>query len=410
MKVLLSAYSCSPGSGSEPGVGWNWAINLAKLGHQVWVATRENNKINIEKEIKNNRQLPLVNFIYFDLPPIVLQFKNTMGVHAYYELWQYNLYKIIKIKHKELNFELIHHITFGVLRQPSYLYKLNIPLVFGPIGGAEYTPDFLKKNLPFDAKIWDFIREKSNNILLKRRAVKACLNKADLILSKTEETANFLKVHGFKSYLQPEIGIDKLIDVDKNTIVNPCFSILYIGRLLHWKGIHLALKAFKIFAAKYPDTSFTIIGIGPFEKFLKNLAVELEISDKVIFKGWVNHQDVDVYYKASRVFLFPSLHDSSGNVVLEAMKYHLPVVALALGGPNILLGKDCPTLVAVLEKEEDKVIKNLAATLSRLYTDENFYRNAKNWTATKIVAYHWVDVVRNAYKQVDKFIYNPNTK
>ena len=43
-KILLSAYACEPNKGSEPGVGWNWAIQLSKMGHIVKIVTRQNNK------------------------------------------------------------------------------------------------------------------------------------------------------------------------------------------------------------------------------------------------------------------------------------------------------------------------------------------------------------------------------
>ena len=50
MKVLLSAYACEPNKGSEPGVGWNWAIEIARLGHKVWVLTRANNQPSIDSK------------------------------------------------------------------------------------------------------------------------------------------------------------------------------------------------------------------------------------------------------------------------------------------------------------------------------------------------------------------------
>ena len=40
MRILLSAFACAPHSGSEPGVGWHWALELARLGHDVLVLTR----------------------------------------------------------------------------------------------------------------------------------------------------------------------------------------------------------------------------------------------------------------------------------------------------------------------------------------------------------------------------------
>ena len=48
LKILLSAYACEPNKGSEPEVGWKWATTLPRLGHEVYVVTRSNNKENIQ--------------------------------------------------------------------------------------------------------------------------------------------------------------------------------------------------------------------------------------------------------------------------------------------------------------------------------------------------------------------------
>ena len=48
MRVLLSAYACEPNKGSEAGVGWHWALEIARLGHEVWALTRANNRAPIE--------------------------------------------------------------------------------------------------------------------------------------------------------------------------------------------------------------------------------------------------------------------------------------------------------------------------------------------------------------------------
>lgn len=70
LTILLSAYACEPNKGSEPEVGWQWANALSKLGHNVHVITRANNKVNIEKNIKKHKNL---NFIYYDLSPIFIK-------------------------------------------------------------------------------------------------------------------------------------------------------------------------------------------------------------------------------------------------------------------------------------------------------------------------------------------------
>ena len=51
MKILMSAYACEPNKGSEPGIGWQWAMETARLGHEVWVLTRANNRSAIEEKM-----------------------------------------------------------------------------------------------------------------------------------------------------------------------------------------------------------------------------------------------------------------------------------------------------------------------------------------------------------------------
>jgi len=64
MKILLSAFACEPGQGSEEGVGWNTAIESAKY-NEVWVVTRTFCKDAIEAELSRN-PVPNLHFIYVE--------------------------------------------------------------------------------------------------------------------------------------------------------------------------------------------------------------------------------------------------------------------------------------------------------------------------------------------------------
>ena len=77
MKILLSAYACEPNKGSEPEVGWQWALSLSKLGHEIYVITRMNNKKNIEKYKKKNKLK--IKFLDYDLPKILINTFSRKG-------------------------------------------------------------------------------------------------------------------------------------------------------------------------------------------------------------------------------------------------------------------------------------------------------------------------------------------
>ena len=81
-RILLSAYACEPGKGSEPAVGWMWAMELAAAGHEVWVITRAANRAAIESELQQRERTGL-HFEYYDLTPWVLRWKRAgRGIHT----------------------------------------------------------------------------------------------------------------------------------------------------------------------------------------------------------------------------------------------------------------------------------------------------------------------------------------
>jgi hypothetical protein len=68
LKILLSAFACEPNAGSEPAVGWNWALFLARAGHQVVVLTRARARSAVERIGKGSPPDPHLCFEYFDVP------------------------------------------------------------------------------------------------------------------------------------------------------------------------------------------------------------------------------------------------------------------------------------------------------------------------------------------------------
>lgn len=126
MKILFSAYACEPGEGSEPGIGWNWVKQIASFADEVWVITRANNRAGIEETLAKE-PLPNVRWAYFDLPSWARFWKGQRGVHLYYYLWQIGAYRIGKRLHKEVGFDLVHHVAFVTYWLPGFLALLPVP-------------------------------------------------------------------------------------------------------------------------------------------------------------------------------------------------------------------------------------------------------------------------------------------
>jgi glycosyltransferase involved in cell wall biosynthesis len=366
LRILLSAYACEPHLGSEPGIGWHWATRLARAGHEVRVLTRANNRESIERALAEE---PVCNlsFSYYDMPAWVRRWKNHAGLWArlYYVLWQWGAYQVARKLCGEVRFDVVHHITFGVFRHPSLMAFLGPPFVFGPVGGGETAPRELRRTFPLRGYLFDLARDLANWVVHVDPLMVAMFSRSAAMLCKTGETLGSIpaRFHD-KCVVQVELGTDGRSTAVRRPQEAGAFRILYVGRLVYWKGLHLGLMAFAEFRRTHPGARMTVIGRGPDEAWLHDLARRLGVYEAV---KWIPHLEraaVMGAYARHDAFLFPSLHDSSGNVVLEALSCGLPVVCLDAGGPAVLVDPSCG--FKVRPGEPGQVVEDLARALDAL--------------------------------------------
>jgi hypothetical protein len=107
MKILLSAFTCHPHQGSEPGVGWHWAIEIAKLGHEVWVLTHTEYQAAIEVALPDFPQINgKLHFLYYHVPTWLAWWRRDQrGIYPYYVLWQWGAYRFVKRIHAQQQFD-----------------------------------------------------------------------------------------------------------------------------------------------------------------------------------------------------------------------------------------------------------------------------------------------------------------
>jgi 1,4-alpha-glucan branching enzyme len=109
-------------------------------------------------------------------------------------------------------------------------------------------------------------------------------------------------------------------------------SILFVGRLVHEKGVHGLLAAFDEVASQQPRARLVVVGDGPMRRSLMEEAVRRRIHPKVRFEGFVAQNRLLHLMGSSRVFVVPSLYEPFGIVALEAMASKIPVVVSDVGG------------------------------------------------------------------------------
>jgi glycosyltransferase involved in cell wall biosynthesis len=139
--------------------------------------------------------------------------------------------------------------------------------------------------------------------------------------------------------------------------------LLFAGRLLYWKGAHIAIRAFAELVRRLPDARLTIVGKGKEQSRLKAVAAEYGLSNNIEFVPWLPQQQLFALYRSHDLFIFPSLHDSSGGVVLEALSFGLPVICLDLGGPKQIVNSDSGVVVGTAGRNTAQVASALADEL-----------------------------------------------
>ena len=115
--------------------------------------------------------------------------------------------------------------------------------------------------------------------------------------------------------------------------------MLYLGRVAFEKNIDFLLRMAAELRRKLPDVLLLIAGEGPAQPSLQQMSIELGLQDNVRFIGYLNRDtDLNACYRAADLFVFSSLSETQGLVLLEAMAQAVPVVAIAeLGTRSILI-------------------------------------------------------------------------
>lgn len=371
MKVLVSAYACEPGKGSEPGVGWNWVRQIVGFADEVWVITRANNRPVIEKALKET-PLPNVHWVYFDLPRWARFWKKGQrGVHLYYYLWQVGIYFLARRLHRKVKFDLIHHVTFGNYWMPSFLALLPVPFIWGPVGGGESAPKPFYRTFSWRGRMHEYLRSFARWFGEHDPFVRMTARRAALALATTHETAGRVKNLGaFRVEVMSQVAlpaeeIHQLAAVPAHT-GNP-FRLLSLGRLLHWKGFHLGLRAFARFVREFPRSEYWIVGDGPERRNLERLARELGVADRVRFWGALPRAEALKKLAECDVLVHPSLHDSGGWVCAEAMAAGRPVICLDLGGPALQVTEE--TGFKIPARTPEQAVREMAEAMLRLARD-----------------------------------------
>ena len=406
MKILLSAYACEPNKGSEPEVGWKWATELSKLNNEVYVITRLNNKENIEKEMKKSN-FENLNFIYFDFPNWFLKiFKGNHNrfSYFYFYIWQIAIYFVAKKITHRIKFNYIHHVTFVSYRFPSFLCFLNVPFIFGPIAGGEQIPNKLIKNFDFKSKLKENLRYLNNKFvnyspilnMVFKRSIKIIVtsNETKLKIPKKYHHKTFVELAiapDVKNVVQDQFFLNKSTDISK---------LCFVGVFEHRKGINIILEILKKLKKNDIKFFFNFYGDGPLKKYIQEFILKENLMNNVKLHGVIAKKNITKEMKKNHIFLFPSLRDSGGFVLFEAMSVGLPSLILKLGGPANIIDNNCGIIIDTKNKDEKNLIDEIYNNLTNLIQDVDKLKILSNNCYSRLKLFSWKSKIKKIYAKL----------
>ena len=367
VRILVSAFACGPGFASETGNGWNWSAALADAGHEVTILTTSRRRPEIEAALREHPDRTL-RVVYVDVRRWEDIVGGQPGVYVKYLIWQWVAYRFARGLVGREDFDLVHHLSWGSLQLGSWMGRLPVPLVFGPVGGGQTAPAALRRFYVGDWRTEALRTFVTRRLMLVDPFARMTASRARLVLVNNAETGRLVRRLGGRHVrYASELGLSP----DGIASAPPArpevhLRVLWVGRLMARKGLPLALEAVARARRSVP-VRLTILGGGPQADRVPAWLDALGIADIVEYRGAVQFDEVQAAYGDHDVLLFSSLRDSSGAQLLEAMAAGLPIIALEQSGAAALIGRDRGLLVA--PDDAERTLAGLAAAIEQLARD-----------------------------------------
>ena len=400
MKILASAYACNPFYGSEEGVGWGW-INAIARNHEVWVITAGFHRADLEEALRSqSERLRNLHFVYVEEKP--WHYRRTAAwikiessilkpiMNWAYRLWLRDAFRLGTKLHNQIGFDLVHQITYVGFRFPGHLWKLDIPFVWGPIGGLENTPWQLLPAMGMRGMIRFTGRNTINTLhrCLLRLPKRAFRKSGSGIIAATKSIQQQIKKwYGEDSTIICEIGAPIRI-AGRHSRRETGDSLI-----ICWSGLHESRKALPLALAALATLPegiswrLDVLGAGPCTKSWRQSAERLGIASKCHWLGQTPRERALQIVAGSHLFVVSSLQDLTSTVLVEALALGVPVLCPDHCGFSDVIDESCGRKLGIATTRE--FIAELGSAIEQIYEDELLRRRLAAGAIARAREYSW---------------------
>lgn len=172
--------------------------------------------------------------------------------------------------------------------------------------------------------------------------------------------------------------------------------VLTVARLYKWKNVDVLIR---LVPDLPPESKLVIVGDGPEEEYLRGLAAEIGVSDRVVFVGRVPQAKVALYLRAADVFVLNTRYEGLSHTILECMDVGIPVVATAVGG-NMELIEDGVNGFLVPVDDRRQIVSAVRKLLYDRKVRESFVERSKE----KVKDSSWDRLVDTVVATLDQVV------
>jgi glycosyltransferase involved in cell wall biosynthesis len=347
----------------------NYVLNYAKLGHKVWCLICSSPSG--EKLRKNAKAaIPNLKFRFVDYRlglSVSMPFAWIISIYFNYLVCRRKAYKVAAQLEQEIDFDVVHHATYGSLQLGTAMWRLHKPLIFGPVGGGQQAPTAFKKYFMGEWRNEVFRNWISKLLLTFNPNVGRTLQRAAIVYTSNLETYNIARRYGAKNLrMMLDVGLPDTYFPASLLTRSPSdkFRILWVGRLMSRKGLPLVLEALSTVSPEIPF-HLTIVGDGPLGEQVPAWIETYGLQDKATWTGQIPWNAVKDAYQSHDLMMFCSLRDSGAPQFLEALAHGLPILTLDLHGGKILVPDNAG--IRVPAEHPEATIAALAKAVEHLY-------------------------------------------
>lgn len=410
VRVLLVAQHANPEWGSEPLIGWRWFQSLRRRA-EVTLVTHVRNRGALERAAERMGEafLPRIEFVDTErtaawvakwnrrlwgaAAPVNKLILETVAQRAFDK----EATRIARRIHREQRIDVIHRVSPISPRFPTRLVSVGVPVVLGPVNGG------MRTLTGFD----EVAREEREGVLSARPLARLL---DPLARTWRGASAVFAASETARAAL-PRCVQDRVTVLSENAVdlaaframpdrTGPGLRVLFLGRLLRYKGAAHVIEAVARLGATR-DVRLDVVGEGPDAERLMQLTKDLGVEDRVTFHGPCAVEDVPRWMERSDVYALPSVRESGGSTLLEAMAAAKPVITVAHGGPRETVNSSVG--YAVCPRSPRELSALVTEALRELYDDEALRRRkglaAREHVRAAFTWEHKIGVACDAYRR-----------